>query len=227
MRCSGGSSTFPRQRRRTRQRRRKRAGDPGFIFDVQLHYVGAAYDPTDAEAQRKGAVSKPGLMGLRKRAQQFNPKLASDSGTLADLSWQNFIKEVFLDSETAIGLISTPPGPVSAGSGGAAERNDAVSRRDQPHHAFAPHAFARLGDAAARPDRSRLHGDAGRSSSRSTRGRPTRVRARKASITAGSSTTKRSPIRCWRKRASSGSSASACTRACRSARWPITTIRAI
>jgi uncharacterized protein len=86
-------------------------GDPVFIFDVQLHYVGAAYDPSDAEAQRKGAVSKPGLMGLRKRAQRFNPKLTSDSGTLADLSWQNFIKEVFLDSETAIGLISTPPGP--------------------------------------------------------------------------------------------------------------------
>jgi hypothetical protein len=87
------------------------AGATPFIFDVQLHYVGAAYDPADAEAQRKGAVSKPGLMRLRKRAQNFNPKLAGDSGTLADLSWQNFIKEVFLDSETAIGLISTPPGP--------------------------------------------------------------------------------------------------------------------
>ena len=86
-------------------------GEPYFIFDVQLHYVGAAYDPANAEAERKGAVSKGGLMGLRKRAQQMNPKLASDSGTLADLSWQNFIKEVFLDSETAIGLISTPPGP--------------------------------------------------------------------------------------------------------------------
>ena len=30
---------------------------------------------------------------------------------MADLSWENFVKEVFLDSETAIGLISTPPGP--------------------------------------------------------------------------------------------------------------------
>ena len=30
---------------------------------------------------------------------------------MADLAWENFIKEVFLDSETAIGLISTPPGP--------------------------------------------------------------------------------------------------------------------
>lgn len=86
-------------------------GGPLFIFDVQLHYVGAGYDPADAEADRKGAVAKGNLLRLRKRAQQLNPKLASDSGTLADLSWQNFIKEVFLDSETAIGLISTPPGP--------------------------------------------------------------------------------------------------------------------
>jgi predicted TIM-barrel fold metal-dependent hydrolase len=89
----------------------ERAGQPFFIFDVQLHYVGSAYDPGNAEAERKGAVSKGALMGLRKRSQQMNPKLASDTGTLADLSWQNFIKEVFLDSETAIGLISTPPGP--------------------------------------------------------------------------------------------------------------------
>jgi predicted TIM-barrel fold metal-dependent hydrolase len=86
-------------------------GGPLFIFDVQLHYVGAGYDPTNAEAERKGAVAKGNLLRLRRRAQQMNPKLVSDSGTLADLSWQNFIKEVFLDSETAIGLISTPPGP--------------------------------------------------------------------------------------------------------------------
>src|SRR5580765_6922883 len=87
------------------------AGDPPFIFDVQLHYVGAAYDPADAEASRKGAVSKGGLRRLRNSAQKMNPALASDDGSMADLSWQNFIKEVFLDSETAIGLISTPPGP--------------------------------------------------------------------------------------------------------------------
>jgi predicted TIM-barrel fold metal-dependent hydrolase len=87
------------------------AGGPIFIFDVQLHYVGEAYDPADAEANRKGAVSKGGLRRLRTRAQQWNPALAADTGTMADLSWQNFIKEVFLDSETAIGLISTPPGP--------------------------------------------------------------------------------------------------------------------
>ena len=90
---------------------KQRAGEPFFIFDVQLHYVGAGYDPADAEAERKGAISKGMLLGLRKRSQRMNPMLASDSGTLADLSWQNFVKEVFLDSETAIGLISTPPGP--------------------------------------------------------------------------------------------------------------------
>lgn len=91
---------------------REMTGDPYFVFDVQLHYVGDGYDPTNAEAQRKGAVSKGNLLNLRHtRGRRINPQLASDSGTLADLSWQNFIKEVFLDSETAIGLISTPPGP--------------------------------------------------------------------------------------------------------------------
>jgi len=90
---------------------RERTGESVFIFDVQVHYVGAGYDPHNEEANRKGAVTKQGLLGLRKRAQQMNPKLADDRGALADLSWQNFVKEVFLDSETAIGLISTPPGP--------------------------------------------------------------------------------------------------------------------
>jgi uncharacterized protein len=89
----------------------QRSGDPFFIFDVQLHYVGAGYDPQNEEAGRKGAVSKGALLGLRRQARRMNPQLAHDRGTLADLSWETFIKEVFLDSETSIGLISTPPGP--------------------------------------------------------------------------------------------------------------------
>jgi uncharacterized protein len=89
----------------------ERSGAPVFIFDVQLHYVSAGYDPTNAEAGRKGAVSKGGLLGLRRGSRRLNPKLESDRGTLADLAWENMVKEVFLDSETAIGLISTPPGP--------------------------------------------------------------------------------------------------------------------
>src|SRR5262249_25467741 len=87
--------------------------DPLFIFDVQTHYVSAGYDPADAETRRRGAVTKDALLGLRRRAKEtgLNPRLSADRGTLDDLSWQNFLKEVFLDSETSIGLISTPPGP--------------------------------------------------------------------------------------------------------------------
>ena len=89
----------------------ERTGPPIFIFDVQLHYVSAGYDPSNAEAGRKGAVSKGALLGLRRSSRRLNPKLESDRGTMADLSWENMVKEVFFDSETAIGLISTPPGP--------------------------------------------------------------------------------------------------------------------
>ena len=90
---------------------KERSGDPFFIFDVQLHYVGAGYDPQNEEASRRGAVSKGALLGLRQGSRRLNPKLASDRGTMADLAWANMVKEVFLDSETDIGLISTPPGP--------------------------------------------------------------------------------------------------------------------
>ncbi len=88
-------------------------GAPYFIFDVQMHYVGSHYDPTNGESRRKGAVAKEALLGLRRRAREagLNPRLTADRGTLDDLSWENFVKEVFLDSETSIGLISTPPGP--------------------------------------------------------------------------------------------------------------------
>ena len=89
----------------------ERTGAPAFIFDVQLHYVSAGYDPHDTEARRKGGIPKQALLGLRRKSRRLNPKLEADRGTMADLSWQTFVKEVFLDSETAIGLISTPPGP--------------------------------------------------------------------------------------------------------------------
>ena len=138
------------------------AGDPAFIFDVQLHYVGAGYDPTDSEADRKGAVSKGALRRLRTRSQQLNPALASDSGTMADLSWQNFIKEVFLDSETAIGLISTPPGPYPQEAVVPPKEmthiRDEINRITQSRRMLAHGS----GNAATWSDRSRFHGDAGR-----------------------------------------------------------------
>jgi predicted TIM-barrel fold metal-dependent hydrolase len=90
---------------------KERSGPPYFIFDVQLHYVSAHYDPSNAEGGRRGSVSRGALLNLRRGSRRLNPKLASDKGTMDDLSWANFVKEVFLDSETDIGLISTPPGP--------------------------------------------------------------------------------------------------------------------
>src|SRR5262245_49419160 len=55
-----------------------RSGDALFIFDVQLHYVGAGYDPSNEESSRKGAVSKQGLLGLRRSSRRLNPQLAGD-----------------------------------------------------------------------------------------------------------------------------------------------------
>jgi len=80
----------------------EKTGPPVFIFDVQVHYVSAAF---------AGDGTKRALLGLRRGSRRLNPKLASDRGTIEDLHWENFVKEVFFDSETAIGLISTPPGP--------------------------------------------------------------------------------------------------------------------
>jgi hypothetical protein len=91
----------------------ERQGAPFFIFDVQTHYVSSTYDPNNEEAARKGAVTKDRLLALRRRALEagLNPRLSADQGNMKDLSWMNFLREVFLDSETSIGLISTPPGP--------------------------------------------------------------------------------------------------------------------
>jgi len=55
----------------------ERTGAPVFIFDVQLHYVGAGYDPANAEASRKGAVSKGALLGLRKSARRLTESQAA------------------------------------------------------------------------------------------------------------------------------------------------------
>ena len=81
---------------------RERQGDTPFIFDIQTHYVSSSYQGHWKEA----------LLGLRRRARDmgFNPSLSADKGTMQDLSWENYIKEVFLDSDTDLALISTPPG---------------------------------------------------------------------------------------------------------------------
>jgi uncharacterized protein len=88
-------------------------GPDFFVIDVQTHFIGDQYDPKNAEARRKGGVAKKMLLELREKTRKSgaNPALADDPVDLEDLHWQKFVKEVFLDSETAIGLISSPPGP--------------------------------------------------------------------------------------------------------------------
>src|SRR5262245_43439109 len=80
-------------------------GAPFFIFDVQTHYVSSGYDPKDTESRRKGAVTRDALLGLRRRAKEsgLNPQLTGDRGTLDDLSWQNFVKEIFRSEERRVG----------------------------------------------------------------------------------------------------------------------------
>ena len=89
----------------------ERKGDPYFILDAQTHYVSRHYDPND-QASRTGRIPKKMFLSLRKKAkhQGWNPDLKNDKLTMEDLDWENFIKEVYLDSETSIAVLSTPPG---------------------------------------------------------------------------------------------------------------------
>jgi len=67
-----------------------------FIFDVQLHFVHHDY-------------SWRNLLSLRRYAEKFNPQLAGESLTLRKFKFKNFVKEVFLESQTTLGLLSGAP----------------------------------------------------------------------------------------------------------------------
>ena len=70
-----------------------------FIFDVQTHHVAVAHHmlgPLDFLDARRGAA-------------QLNPDLKGREPQLTDLYLENYIKEVFLDSDTAIACISGVP----------------------------------------------------------------------------------------------------------------------
>jgi len=63
------------------------------IFDIQTHHVAAPRQ-------------FPWLLGLRRMGRRWNPDLARDRGTMEDLYLENYIKEVFLDSDTTVAVIS-------------------------------------------------------------------------------------------------------------------------
>ena len=69
-----------------------------FIFDMQTHHV----DP--------GTQAMVGsLVNFRRLARKWNPELKRREPRVEDLHLENFIKEIFLDSETDLALISGVP----------------------------------------------------------------------------------------------------------------------
>ena len=68
-----------------------------FIFDDQTHFVRDDFD-------------KEGLLGLGKYAvEHWNPKMAETPMTLARYKFENYLKEIYLDSDTKVALLSTAP----------------------------------------------------------------------------------------------------------------------
>lgn len=66
-----------------------------FVFDGHLHFVHDAF-------------ADPGILGLRFAALQMGASgLPGRRPTMEDLKFENFAKEVYLDSETAAGIVSS------------------------------------------------------------------------------------------------------------------------
>jgi len=67
-----------------------------FIFDAQTHHVAVGRET-------------PFLMGLRRFGGQLNPQIGGRNPVPEDIYLENYIKEVFLDSETHVAVISGIP----------------------------------------------------------------------------------------------------------------------
>ena len=76
-----------------------------FIFDVQTHHVAMP-----AQAPQADQEFLHTLLGLREAARQMNPALQHRQAKIQDLYLENYIKEVFLDSETDVVALSALPG---------------------------------------------------------------------------------------------------------------------
>jgi predicted TIM-barrel fold metal-dependent hydrolase len=77
------------------ERARRLAGQ--FIFDDQTHFVRDDFD-------------KEGLLGLGKyAAEHWNPDMAKTPMTLARYKFENYLKEIYMDSDTKVALLSSAP----------------------------------------------------------------------------------------------------------------------
>ncbi len=68
-----------------------------FIFDIQTHHVDVP--------RGKGK----GVLVFRQQAERFNPDLKGRKHQHEDLALENYIKEIFFDSDTVMGVISGIP----------------------------------------------------------------------------------------------------------------------
>jgi uncharacterized protein len=76
-----------------------------FIFDVQTHHVATPEQNPHRDQEFLNAV-----FGLRSTARTMNPALKDREPHLEDIYLENYIKEVFLDSETDLVALSALPG---------------------------------------------------------------------------------------------------------------------
>ena len=82
----------------------RRAGHArDFVLDAQLHFV-------------RDDFTWPGILALGEFAKRWNPVLAAEGVTMHRYKFENFVKEVFLDSDTAIGILSAAPADDPANS---------------------------------------------------------------------------------------------------------------
>src|SRR5438067_11747288 len=72
-----------------------------FVFDIQTHHVAAPRQ-------------FPQLLRLRSLGRQWNPMLAQDRGVMDELYLANYVKEIFLDSDTAVAVLSGIPAATDA-----------------------------------------------------------------------------------------------------------------
>jgi len=70
-----------------------------FVFDIQTHHVSAGRNI-------------PPLLGFRRQGAMWNPSLKDHAPKMEDLYLANYIKEIFLDSDTVMAVISGFPNPI-------------------------------------------------------------------------------------------------------------------
>ncbi len=82
---------------------RRAAHGKDFVLDAQLHFV-------------RDDFTWPGILALGEFAKRWNPVLAAEGVTMHRYKFENFVKEVFLDSDTRIGILSAAPSDDPASS---------------------------------------------------------------------------------------------------------------